>query len=71
MTTATLTTYPTYIPPLDGPPHSAFWRCGCGTLLLERLWHNRTEAIPAHWEICEPPITAALGLPHTCPEVPR
>jgi hypothetical protein len=58
--------YPCYMPPLDAPPTTAFWPCGCGALLLERSWHNRSAAMPAHWAIHEPPITAALGLPHAC-----
>ena len=62
----TLTTYPMYFPPLDSPPLPALWQCPCGRRLLERIWHHRTEDVPAHWEICEPPMTPVLGLAHTC-----
>jgi len=55
-----------YVPSVDAPPISAFWRCHCGVLTLERIWHNRTAQNPAHWEIQEPCLTAALGYPHVC-----
>jgi hypothetical protein len=60
-----LTDYPTHIPPLDAPPQSAFWRCHCGAVLIERIWHNRTAAVPAHWEICDPPRSPIRDVAHT------
>lgn len=61
--------YAREVPPLDAPPHPAFCRCACGALLLARVWHNRTAAEAAHWELPRPPVTAALGRPHACQQV--
>lgn len=55
-----------HYPPPDAPPQATFWPCPCGVLLVERIWHHHTDEEPAHFELCEPPMTAALGLPHRC-----
>jgi hypothetical protein len=60
--------YPREVPALDAPPRGVFQRCHCGALLLARVWHNRTEAEEAHWELLDPPVTAARGLDHACEE---
>jgi len=54
------------VPRVDAPPRPAFKLCVCHVLVLERVWHNRTEDTPAHWERQEPCLTAALGYPHVC-----
>jgi len=63
-----LRSYPRDVPPRDAPPRGVFTLCPCKALLLTRVWHNRTEAEEAHWELLDPPVTAALGLFHTCEE---
>lgn len=56
-----LAPYPLVVPPVDAPPASPFVRCGCGALLLARIWHHATEAMPAHWELCVRPIPPVCG----------
>lgn len=60
-----LTPYRVYVPPLAGAPLPTFCHCRCGLLLVEQIWHGSTEEVEAHWELCDPPVTAVLGEAHT------